>query len=755
MEIYSDYEVAESNTEKLFREFYGNKTFIEKSAIPSYYGFKSKKETDFKGYPDFFWDSPDFDIIVEAKALKHSLAEKQVQWYMMNNSIKKDMIGIAVSGQEYSQIKLTYFYFSKGMDKPIKFNVKDKFVTIKNLKKILDKHISGESIPKEELIQILKKINEIFNDNNVKDTERSLLFSGMMIALTDSNFRSIFNSIEKPDDKEISKTNQAIPESIYMSKALLEAINNKLRSKINNLSKQFSWIDQFSFIKNIDFNLMEYKNILNLIYNKIYIPFQNEEKQDILGRAYKIFLSRSGKIDNKNIILTPDHIKNLMVKLARLNLNDVVIDTCTGTGGFLMESMEKLDSLAKDDESVLKDIRENKLIGFEIDSTLFALACSNMFLHGDGRSNMLFRSSLLETNKSQKFVNQKDKLLFDYIKEQKPTKCIINPPYEKNKPIEFAQQAIKYLEPNGKLIVIMPSTTLTKNQKGGENSLTQKLLNNARLDYVIKMPLQIFNEQGRTVNTSIFGFTKVPHEEDDEVLFYNLQDDGLVSIQHKGRIDKFNRWDDIENEILQAIRNSKEINKVSKKKLIYKNGLLHCSGFTNFKNSNHNMVPLNILFTLTKGSLASSASSLDGEYNFVTASDEWKKSDHADQTGPAIVYATGASGSLGKSQYVEGKFVASNLCYVLKQKNKKNYPLNLKFYNYYFSAIRKQVFDDLADGTSKLTIRIDDLKNYYIEYFPIEEQNDFVNKYVTKYDKLKKELEKSNKELFSEMNNMI
>jgi len=75
----------------------------------------------------------------------------------------------------------------------------------------------------------------------------------------------------------------------------------------------------------------------------------NEEKQDILGKAYKIFLSRAGKIDNKNIILTPDHIKSLMVKLARLTKDDVVLDTCTGSGGFLMESMEMMISLAKGD----------------------------------------------------------------------------------------------------------------------------------------------------------------------------------------------------------------------------------------------------------------------------------------------------------------------------------------------------------------------------------------------------------------------
>ncbi len=44
---------SETITESIFREFYGLESFIEKSAIPSHYGFKSKKGTGYKGYPDF------------------------------------------------------------------------------------------------------------------------------------------------------------------------------------------------------------------------------------------------------------------------------------------------------------------------------------------------------------------------------------------------------------------------------------------------------------------------------------------------------------------------------------------------------------------------------------------------------------------------------------------------------------------------------------------------------------------------------
>jgi len=46
--------VSESITENIFREFYSKENFIEKSAIPNEYGFRSKNNTGEIGYPDFF-----------------------------------------------------------------------------------------------------------------------------------------------------------------------------------------------------------------------------------------------------------------------------------------------------------------------------------------------------------------------------------------------------------------------------------------------------------------------------------------------------------------------------------------------------------------------------------------------------------------------------------------------------------------------------------------------------------------------------
>lgn len=575
------------------------------------------------------------------------------------------------------------------------------------------------------LVDILSNLNKKFIvGNKIRDTDRSLFFSGIMIALNNDNFRSAYKSITVPSEQVMAAAGAKVLESHNLNNLIIDTLQDELSSRVNNLSKEYNWMDRFSFIKTIDYPLSTYKEIISIVENKIFYPFSYEEKQDILGLAYKIFLSKAGKIDNKNIVLTPDHIKKLMIKLARLNKDDVVLDTCTGSGGFLMEAMEEMTSLAEGDYNKIASIKESQLIGFECDPILFAMACANMFLHVDGRINLLFRSSLLNES------DPDDIGVINYIHKMKPTKIVINPPYEQNSSIKFTMQAIDYLEHGGKLITIMPTSTLTHNQ----GNLTEKLLEKAKLDFVIKMPSALFSEQKRIVNTSIFGFTKGEHHHNDDVLFYDLSNDGFISVQHKGRIDKFGLWEQKANSVLDAIFNSREISGICKKKKIYhcSNGklILNCAGIQDADNTN--LVKIGDLFSISKGTLASEGST-DGEYPFITASEEWKTHNDYDNDTEAIIYAVSASGSLGRTHYVNGKFTASNLCLILTDKHNHKYPIDMLFYNYYFAALRTQIVSDLADGTSKLTISQNSLANYYIKYFSIDEQKTFVQGTILPY----------------------
>ena len=100
---------SETKTERVFRKKYGVDSFIEKTAIDKKYGFKSKTGKSFSGLPDFFREERDYCIVVEAKSTDHKLAVEEVQFYMKENSISQDIIGIAVSGQTLRAAKFSYF----------------------------------------------------------------------------------------------------------------------------------------------------------------------------------------------------------------------------------------------------------------------------------------------------------------------------------------------------------------------------------------------------------------------------------------------------------------------------------------------------------------------------------------------------------------------------------------------------------------------------------------------------------------------
>lgn len=741
--------ISETKTENIFRDFYGTTTFVEKSAIPTEYGFKSKKGTDYKGYPDFFLDKGLYAIIVEAKAINHSFAQQEIKYYLLNNKLrnKKDLIGIAISGQAKNSLMVTYYYLLKGKKEIVELEA-NKMLKIENIEKIYLNKKNGDKISNAELNTILIGLNQIFHDNGVRDTDRSLLFSGIMIALKNSNFRNTYKSIQSPSDEERASVGINFLDAHYMNVAILNAVEVELKGKINNLSKEFSWKDRFSFIKTVDIPLLKYIEIIEMVESKIFMPFQSDEKLDILGRAYKTFLKRAGKVDNKNIILTPDHIKNLMIKLARLSPNDVVLDTCTGSGGFLMQAMENMIKQCNGDAEQIEHITEKQLIGFEIDPVLFSLACSNMFLHGDGRTNMLYRSSLLDLSLKQ------DQLVFNEIKKLKPTKVIINPPYEKGNPIKFTKQALDFLEPNGVLITIMPNPTLSSNV----GKLTDEILKIAKLDFVIKMPVAIFKEQDRTVYTSIFGFTKTPHRKEDEVVFYELKEDGLVSVQHKGRVDKYDKWKDIESDILNCVLNKKEKAGICEKRRIYVGDKIVLAGVRKTTLALPNLVKFSDIFEIgNSGTLQSEDNNPEGEYDFITAAEKWKKHDEYSHDKEAIIYAIGAEGSLGRAHYVNGKFIASTLCLILTPKNPEKYPVDLEFYSYYLMAIREKIVCALRNGTSKLTIKPEELGEYPIEYFDLDEQKikkeEIVHR-MKKLEKLKTELYEVENEIFKNISKM-
>lgn len=78
-----------------------------------------------------------------------------------------------------------------------------------------------------------------------------------------------------------------------------------------------------------------------------------------------------------------------MYRILEVNKDDRVLDACCGSGGFLVKAMANMIQEAgglQTDKA--KKIKSSQLFGIEFDREIYALACANMLIHKDGKTNL-------------------------------------------------------------------------------------------------------------------------------------------------------------------------------------------------------------------------------------------------------------------------------------------------------------------------------------------------------------------------------
>jgi type I restriction enzyme S subunit len=139
------------------------------------------------------------------------------------------------------------------------------------------------------------------------------------------------------------------------------------------------------------------------------------------------------------------------------------------------------------------------------------------------------------------------------------------------------------------------------------------------------------------------------------------------------------------------------------------------------------------IFNFEKGVLQSSKC-VPGEYDFITASSEWKTHNEYTHDCEALIFAAAASGSLGRTHYVNGKFVSSDLCFIITPKDQENLPVDLKFYHILFNELKDEIVRNTKAGTSKEAIGLGSFGKYELPYFDIDTQIEIKNQFVNSED---------------------
>ena len=78
-----------------------------------------------------------------------------------------------------------------------------------------------------------------------------------------------------------------------------------------------------------------------------------------------------------------------MYRILEVNKDDKVLDATCGSGGFLVKAMANMIFEAGGAQTnKAKKIKQSQLYGIEFDREIYALACANMLIHKDGKTNL-------------------------------------------------------------------------------------------------------------------------------------------------------------------------------------------------------------------------------------------------------------------------------------------------------------------------------------------------------------------------------
>ncbi|MBU4246177.1 MAG: N-6 DNA methylase [Nanoarchaeota archaeon] len=512
------------------------------------------------GRPEFviqFKENPDLILIVECKSnvLFHESKEGTkykeyavdgVLLYSSFLSKEYDVISIAISGEEKNNLRISHFLQLRGTVEAHKIFEEDKLLSLTdylNGYKTDEKKFNQDY---QELLKYSKILNDKLHSIKIPESQRSLLISGVLIALTDKAFRNAYK-FQKP--KELSEN-------------LINTIKNKLTNvqneHINEIITTYSFIKTHTIISKEENKL---RDIITEIDEKINNFMKTYKYYDVLGQFYIEFLRYANNDKGLGIVLTPPHITELFSEIANVNKDSIVLDNCTGTGGFLISAMRKMIKDAGNDGKKEEKIKHEQLVGIEFQHEIFALVCSNMYIHGDGRSNLIKGSCF-------------DEKIIKHVKEFKPNVGFLNPPYKSTKTdpeeLEFVLNNLSVLQKGSLCIAIIPMSCALA-QSGIGLTLKEKLLREHTLEAVFSMPTELFHNSDVGVNTCVMVFrTKENHPANYKTYFGYWKDDGFIK-RKSGRDDYKNKWSEIKKYWLENYRNKEEIEGFSVKKYVAAN----------------------------------------------------------------------------------------------------------------------------------------------------------------------------------------
>jgi type I restriction enzyme M protein len=272
---------------------------------------------------------------------------------------------------------------------------------------------------------------------------------------------------------------------------------------------------------------------------------------DMLGQAYEYLIKKFADLTNKKAgeFYTPRSVVHLMGLIVDPKQGESVYDPACGTGGMLLECVDRLRSLGK-------DARTLKIYGQEKNLTTSSIARMNMFLHGVEDFHIVRGDTL----RNPAFYDGDNLATFDCVIANPPFSLKkwgddvwVNDPYGRNfsgvpptgnGDLAWVQHMVKSMTyPHGRIAVVLPHGALFRRGKEGE--IRKKLLEKDVLEAVIGLGQNIFYGASLAACVLIFRANK-PDNKEKKVLFIDASDQVRIgraqNYLDQEHVEKIYRW---------------------------------------------------------------------------------------------------------------------------------------------------------------------------------------------------------------------
>lgn len=473
-------------------------------------------------------DRPDGWYLPNNKELPAIILETKNSKQVLKNYIEELIKNCNIALTKYNKV-IGILY--NGIDVMV-FKNNEKIETVDTLQN-KDYYIAlfnNNKINKQKIYSITKKINDCLHiEFGIKNLYHRMIFTAC--ALVAKRYgASLFKGMNY----------QTFHTSIHSTLAKSLEDSRKQNQKLDILLEVYSEIKMNSTENQeaID-NFIEWVSEISECVNSDYW-----NGEDVMGIFFNEF-NRYKKKSESGQIFTPEHITSFMYRIIDVHKDDYVLDAACGSGGFLVKSMSKMIKEAggiKTDKA--QQIKSTQLYGIEFDREIFALACANMLIHKDGKTNLEQLDSRSE--KACRWIKYEnpDEQNKEKLIERKITKVLMNPPFERKYGcLKIVKNVLDNVPQHTICAFILPDKKLEKDK-------SDSILKHHQLQKIIKLPEKVFSEG---ITTSIFVFEAGIPQNGKEIFGCYIEDDGLETVKNKGRHDIKDRWQEIEDKFVEVV----------------------------------------------------------------------------------------------------------------------------------------------------------------------------------------------------------